>query len=412
MVGWPFSFCLSARRTGTVLALLALGVIATLALSSCAGAKTTSQRIDSAAKPQPKRAGSGNKVKLRRVGTFSAPTYLTSAPGFPKLEFVTEQAGRVMVLRGSHKVRHPFLDLRGMVTSGGEEGLLSMAFPPDYPRSRRFYVAYTTSANALQVDEFKRRSATRAAAGSRRPVITIQHPGETNHDGGQLEFDGNLLYIGTGDGGAENDPHQNGQNKNVLLGKLLRIDPRAANGRSYTIPADNPFVGKPGLPEIYSYGLRNPWRFSFDHVTPGAAKIVIADVGQDRFEEVDYTTVQGASGANFGWNAFEGFAPFTGPTASPDPGNTIRPIFAYSHAHGCSITGGYVVGPGGPAALHGRYVYSDYCAGDLRSFVPRLSGARHDHGLGLHVDSPSSFGVDQHGRIYVCSLTGPVYRLK
>jgi glucose/arabinose dehydrogenase len=404
MAGTP----LIVRRSTRILAFLALGAVAMLALSSCAGAEVKPERTG--AKPRPERAGA--KVKLRKVGTFSAPTYLTGAPGFPKLEFVTEQTGRVMVLRGSHKLRHAFLDVRGLISSGGEEGLLSIAFPPDYRQSGLFYVCYTKPNDDLEVDEFHRRSATRAAAGSRREVITIPHPGQTNHNGGQIAFDGDLLYIGVGDGGSENDPQRNGQNKNVLLGKILRIDPHASNGKSYTIPADNPFVGKPGRPEIYSYGLRNPWRFSFDRVGGGPEGIVIGDVGQSRFEEVDYTTVAEASGANFGWNAFEGFAPFTGSTASPDPGGTTKPIFAYSHAQGCSITGGYVVGAGGPRSLRGRYLYADYCAGNLRSFIPTLGGARRDRSVGLHVASPSSFGEDEHGRIYVCSLNGPVYRLR
>ena len=361
---------------------------------------------------QQDRAGSG--VALKRIGSFDEPTYVIGAPGFPKLLFVVEQPGRVMVMRGGHKLGHPFLDIRGLVEDGGERGLLSIAFPPDYPQSRRFYVYYTDNAGNIRVEEFKRRSATRAARGSRRTVIEIPHPVNTNHNGGQLQFLGDLLYLGTGDGGSAGDPPNNAQSKESLLGKLLRIDPRPSNGRPYTIPADNPFVGKPGRDEIYSYGLRNPYRFSFDTTTAAQPRIAIADVGQNRFEELDYTTVAAASGANFGWDAFEGFRPYEEENSgTPDPGGTTKPIFAYSHSRdggSCSIIGGYVVGPGGPPVLRGRYLYSDYCSGVLRALVLHLGGASHDRRLGPGVASPTSFGKDARGRIYVASQTGPVYR--
>ncbi len=362
---------------------------------------------------QQDRAGSG--VALKRIGTFDEPTYVTGAPGFPKLLFVVEQPGRVMVMRGGHKLGHPFLDIRGLVEDGGERGLLSIAFSPDYAQSRNFYVYYTDNAGNIRVEEFKRRSATRAARGSRRAVIEIPHPVNANHNGGQLQFLGDLLYLGTGDGGSGGDPPNNAQNKQSLLGKLLRIDPRPKNGRPYTLPADNPFVGKPGRDEIYSYGLRNPFRFSFDTTTASEPRIAIADVGQNRFEELDYTTVAAASGANFGWDAFEGFHPYEEENSgTPDPGGTIKPIMAYPHSRdggSCSIIGGYVVGPGGPPVLRGRYVYTDYCGGELHSLKPHLRRADHDRRLGFKVSSPTSFGEDDRGRIYVASQTGPVYRL-
>jgi hypothetical protein len=224
-----------------------------------------------------------------------------------------------------------------------------------------------------------------------------------------------LLYFGTGDGGSAGDPPNNAQNKESLLGKLLRIDPRPRGGRSYTIPSTNPFVGKPGRDEIYSYGLRNPFRFSFDRVTAKNPRLAIADVGQNRFEELDYTTVAGASGANFGWDALEGFAPYREENSgTPDPGGTTKPIMAYDHGRdggSCSIIGGYVVGAGGPPSLRGRYVYTDYCSGRLRSLVPHLHGASGDRGLSPTVASPTSFGEDDRGRIYVCSQEGSVFRL-
>jgi hypothetical protein len=354
-------------------------------------------------------------VGLKRVGDFREPVYVTGAPGYPKLLFVVEQQGRVIALRGGHRLPHPFLDIHGLVLAEGERGLLSIAFPPDYRSSGAFYVYYTDRRGNIQVDEFHRRSPTRAARSSRRSVIEIPHPVNANHNGGQLQFFGNLLYLGTGDGGSGGDPPNNAQNKDVLLGKLLRIDPRPSHGRPYTVPPSNPFVGKPGRDEIYSYGLRNPFRFSFDTVSGGPPRIAIGDVGQERFEEVDYTTVAAAAGANFGWDAFEGFAPYRGENSgTPDPGGTVKPIFAYPHSRGgsCAVIGGYVVGDPRLPSLHGRYVYADLCEGELRSLVPHLHGrASDDRRLGLSVESPSSFGEDDQGRIYVCSLSGPVFRL-
>jgi glucose/arabinose dehydrogenase len=355
-------------------------------------------------------------VALKRIGNFDHPVYVSGAPGSPKLLFVVEQPGRVIVLRGGRRVPRPFLDLRSVVGyDGGERGLLSIAFPPDYGRSGRFYVYYTDTAGNIRVDEFRRRTTVRAARGSERSVIAIPHPVNVNHNGGQLQFFGNLLYLGTGDGGSGGDPPNNSQNKDVLLGKLLRIDPRPADGRPYSIPPSNPFVGRPGRDEIYSYGLRNPFRLSFDTVTaPSSPRIAIADVGQDEFEELDYTTLGAARGANFGWDAFEGFANYIGTNSgTPDPGGTTKPIFAYSHSRGgsCSIIGGYVVADRSLRSIYGRYIYADLCEGQLRSLVPHLKRASAEHKLGLTVESPSSFGEDERGHIYVASLSGPIYRL-
>ncbi len=357
---------------------------------------------------------SNSGVALKRIGRFNAPVYVTGAPGFPKLLFVVEQPGTVRVIREGHELRGPFLDISGMVASGGERGLLSIAFPPDYRQSRRFYVYYTDLQGNIRVDEFKRQSATRAAQSSRRAVIEIPHPVNSNHNGGQLQFLGDLLYFGTGDGGSGGDPPNNAQNRDSLLGKLLRIDPRPSHGSPYSIPADNPFVGKPGRDEIYSYGLRNPFRFSFDTASGEQPRIAIGDVGQNRIEELDYTTVDGARGANFGWDAFEGFSPYREENSgTPDPGGTVKPIFTYPHSRGgsCSIIGGYVVADPRLASLRGRYVYADLCEGQLRSLAPDLPRASGDHELGLAVSTPSSFGEDDQHRIYVCSLDGPVYRL-
>jgi len=354
-------------------------------------------------------------VALKRIGSFDEPVHVAGAPGFPELLFVVEQQGRVMVLRRGRKLGRPFLDIRGLVNYGGERGLLSIAFPPDYEQSRRFYVYYTDAQGDIRVEEFKRRSPTRAARGSRRALLDIPHRENSNHNGGQLQFLGDLLYLGTGDGGSGGDPPNNAQSRESLLGKLLRIDPRPSGGRPYSIPASNPFVGRAGRDEIYSYGLRNPFRFSFDTTTARQPRLAIGDVGQNRFEEVDYTTVGAASGANFGWDAFEGFAPYEEENSgTPDPGGTVKPIFAYGRGQGggsCTIIGGYVVRDRRLPGLRGRYVYADLCEGQLRSLVPHLTRATGERKLGLAVSTPSSFGEDTRGRIYVTSLDGPVYRL-
>lgn len=381
----------------------------TLALPACGSANDQEPTAPDRAARGDAAAGANRGVALKRVGSFESPVYVAGAPGFPKLLFVVEQPGRVVVLRGGRE--RTFLDIRGLVSYGGERGLLSVAFPPDYARSKRFYVYYTDNAGAIRVDEFRRRTATRASFGSRRPVIRIPHAENSNHNGGQVQFLGNLLYFATGDGGSGGDPPNNAQNKEVLLGKLLRIDPRPSGGRPYSIPGSNPFVGKPGRDEIYSYGLRNPFRFSFD-LTRAQPRIAIGDVGQDRFEELDYLTVGRANGANFGWDAFEGFSRYDGANSgTPDPGGTVKPIFAYGRSRGCTIIGGYVVRDRRLPGLRGRYVYADLCEGQLRSLVPHLKRASGDRKLGLRVETPSSFGEDQRGRLYVVSLEGPVYRL-
>jgi glucose/arabinose dehydrogenase len=376
-------------RAGAVLAAIALA-----GLTACGAGGSGSDENGPAGESR----RTGNGVGLKRIGSFDSPVYVTAAPGFPKLLFVVEQGGTVRVLRGGRRLGRPFLDIRGLVSFEGERGLLSIAFPPDYAQTRRFYVYYTDPAGDIRVDEFKRKSATRAARGSRRALIEIPHSLNTNHNGGQLQFLGNHLYIGTGDGGSGGDPPNNAQNRRSLLGKLLRIDPRRADAR----------------PEVYSYGLRNPFRFSFDTVTAKQPRIAIGDVGQELFEEVDYTIVAAARGANFGWDAFEGFAPYRDANSgTPDPGGTVKPIFAYPHSRSgsCTVIGGYVVGDPRLPSLRGRYVYADLCEGELRSLVPHLSRASDDRKLGLGVSTPSSFGEDGHGRIYVVSLDGPVYRL-
>jgi glucose/arabinose dehydrogenase len=413
-------------RPRLVLAVLVVfALAASLTLTACGGSGGSAERTTTATEtaaqvaPDAARAGgakSGGKLALKKVGDFEDPTYVAGAPGYPRLLFVVEQPGRVVVMNGGKRVGKPFLDIRSMVGyDGAERGLLSIAFPGDYEESGRFYVYFVNKGGSIEIDEYHRQSPTRAAPKSRRTVITIPHPTNANHNGGQMQFLGEDLYFGTGDGGAGGDPPNNAQNKDVLLGKLLRIDPLPADGKPYTIPASNPFVGGGGRPEIYSYGLRNPFRFSFDSVTdPKQPRLVIGDVGQNKYEEIDYTTVPGADGANFGWDAFEGYRRYEEEdSGTPDPGGTTKPIFAYPHSRdgSCSVIGGYVVADRSLPSLYKRYVYADYCEGQLRALTPHLHRASGDHKLGVAVASPTSFGEDDAHHLYVASQDGPVYRL-
>jgi len=351
------------------------------------------------------------RVKLKRIGRFHSPVYVTVAPDVSGL-FVVEQPGRVRLVQG--KRRRTFLNIAGQVISGGEQGLLSIAFPPDFASSRLFYAYFTNRAGDNEVDEFKATpDGTGVLPGSQRQVLLIPHPVNTNHNGGQLQFgpDG-FLYVGTGDGGGSGDRPDNAQNTNSLLGKILRIDPRAQGGQPYASPGSNPFAGGAGRDEVYSYGLRNPFRFSFDLVSkPGEPRIAIGDVGQDRFEEIDYETLAAARGANFGWNDFEGFAPFAG-AHPPTPGGTVRPIKVYALGGGaCALIGGYVVSNPKLRSLFGRYVYGDFCIGKLRSLIPGLGGSRRDRRVGARVPMLSSFGEGRNGALFATSLNGPVFRV-
>jgi len=344
-------------------------------------------------------------VHLVRIGSFSAPIYAAAPPGDAQSLFVVERGGRIMVVRRGHKLHTPFLDIRGRVSGGGERGLLSMAFAPDYASSGRFYVDYTDNSGDIRVVQFRRSaSPDRALRGSARDVISVEHSQFNNHNGGQLQFgpDG-LLYIGVGDGGSEDDPNNTGQNLGTLLGKLLRIDPHPGGG--YGIPSGNPFSGGGRRPEIYAYGLRNPWRFSFDRATGALA---IGDVGQDRFEEIDFEPRGAAAGRNFGWSHFEGNNHFKGgSTPSYTP-----PVLVRSHGAGfCAIVGGYVVRDHSLGGLYGRYIYGDYCNSRLYSARLRPGHASGDRALPVRVGSLVSFGEDARARVYAVSSSGPVYRL-
>lgn len=377
-------------------------ILCSLALAACAGAQPE-------AKPRAVAAATG--VKLTRVGSFNEPLFVTAPPADRHRLFVVEKGGAIRVLRDGKKLSRPFLSLAGRVSGSSEQGLLSMAFAPDYADSGRFYVDYTDLQGNSNIVEYHR-SATDpdvADASSARRVLFQSQP-EENHNGGSLVFgpDG-LLYIGFGDGGGADDMHGptgNGQRLSTLLGKILRIDPRGAGGRAYSIPASNPFVHRAGVRhEIYAYGLRNPWRFSFDRRT---GDMTIGDVGQGAQEEVDFARRGTGRGANYGWRVFEG----TGRHADGSAPHARRPVLTYPHTQNrCSITGGYVVRDRALGGLYGRYVYGDYCNGVLYSSRLRAGGASSPRRLGLTVPDLSSFGEDARGHVYVLSLDGPVYRL-
>ena len=387
------------------LAVLLVGFLAALA-AGCGGDddESTAQAPTSVEKTGTAGNGGGG-VALEKIGEFDQPTYIAQAPGSNDL-YVVEQPGWLWIVRDGETLDQPALDLSAEVSADGEQGLLSVAFDPDFASSRLLYVYFTGSDQDQYVVEFKAGDDGIVEQGSRREVLRMDDFAP-NHNGGLLLFGpDDHLYIGTGDGGIADDPERNGQDLGSLLGKILRIDPRPSGGQPYGIPSDNPFVGQAGArPEIYSYGLRNPWRFSFDRENRALS---IGDVGQNTLEEVDYTPAGEARGANFGWSAFEGTERFNEDQQAP---GAVPPIFTYGRDEGCSITGGYVVRDPSLPSLAGRYIYGDYCAGELRSFVPSVGGARDDRPLGLEVSSLSSFGEDAAGHIYAISLDGPVFRL-
>jgi hypothetical protein len=372
--------------------------------------------------------GSAEAASLRPIGDFDQPVYVASSPTNPERLLVVEREGTI-VERSAAGTRQLF-DLTELVSCCDvERGMLSIAPASDFESSGRVYVAYTGTPQAggaegdVHLDSFRPNPG--GGAPIREPILSVGHEQEANHNGGQLQFgpDGHL-YMSLGDGGGTGDPFENGQDTEELLGKILRIDPHPGQAPAYSIPAGNPFAGTAGRDEIWAYGLRNPWRFSFDRATGDMA---IADVGQDAREEIDVATspaagVVGGAGANYGWNCREGFIAYSSPAAScATASGFTEPVFDYPHsdpggggAFGCSIIGGYVVRDPSLGDLYGRYLYTDFCSEGIRSLVlPRGGGlASGDRSEGLTVEEPTSFGEDSCGRVYVASKTGPVYRFE
>lgn len=349
---------------------------------------------------------------LQKIGDFESPIYVTSDPGNPERLFVVERAGKIVEVEGA--ARTVFADLSSLVSSAGEGGLLSIALAPDFDTSGRLFVDYAgkEEPGEIAVAEL-RASGGSAPLSTLRNLLTIEHPEDANHYGGQLQFGPEgMLFVSTGDGGGENDVHENAQNLESGLGKILRISPTVAGIPAYTVPAGNPFAGGNFEPIVWSYGLRNPYRFSFDRLT-GA--IFIGDVGQNAKEEVDSAAAPGlGAGADYGWNCREGTIPGTATDpqcAEPPAGGFVEPIFEYGHEGGrCAIIGGYVSRGGEMPGLYGRYLYGDWCTGELRSFDP-ADPYGSDRSEGLTVANLDSFGEDSCGRLYAVSGDGPVYRL-
>ncbi len=336
---------------------------------------------------------------------LDSPDFATSPPGDARI-FVLEQTGTIRIVRDGKLLPHPFLDLRARIASGGERGLLGLAFHPAFARNGVFFVDYTDRKGDTRIDRFRvSRDPDRADSASGTMLLHVPQP-YANHNGGMIAFgpDG-MLYVGLGDGGSGGDPHGNGQSLGTLLGKLLRID--VDHGTPYAIPADNPFTRTRGArPEIWAYGLRNPWRFSFDRAAP---TLVIGDVGQNQWEEIDVADAR-VGGLNYGWNLREGLHAFRwtlGSNAHP-----ADPVIEYSHRDGCSVTGGYVYRGAALPELRGTYFFSDWCGGWLRSF--RWSAGRVSEKRLWSLPSlgrVTSFGEDGAGELLVTTSEGRLLRL-
>ena len=357
-------------------------------------------------------SGTPNLTTVRVATGFRLPIDLQAPPGDRARLFVVEQGGRIRILRAGAIVEPPFLDISGRIRSGGEQGLLGLAFHPRYAETGRFYVNYTDRSGDTHISEFRVSSNPDVAdAGTERQLLFVDQPFD-NHNGGGLAFgnDG-FLYVGLGDGGSGGDPMHNGQSLGTPLGKMLRID--VNTGSPFGVPSDNPFLARPGaFPAIWAYGLRNPWRFSFDRAT---GDLYIGDVGQGAVEEVDVGAASRRGGENYGWNVMEGDRCFS-PSSNCDRTGLTQPVAVYSHDTGCSITGGYVYRGCRMPGYAGTYFYGDYCTSIVRSFRFQGGAATDTRdwtvALGRGLDNISSFGVDAEGEIYILDhADGEVYRI-
>ncbi|MEP7200099.1 MAG: PQQ-dependent sugar dehydrogenase [Chloroflexota bacterium] len=351
-------------------------------------------------------------VRLEPVAAgLRAPTFATHANDGSGRLFVVEKAGTIRSVRAGAVAETPFLDITLLVRSNdSERGLLGLAFHPQYKRNGLFYVHYTDQDGDIIVARYAVSSdPNRANPDSAVELLHIRHRDAANHNGGQLAFgpDG-YLYIGTGDGGASGDRFGNSQNPSALLAKLLRID--VNSGTPYGIPKDNPFANRAGFrPEIWAWGLRNPWRFAFDRAT---GDLYIADVGQNAWEEVDFQPAKSKGGENYGWNKLEGTHCYP-PNAPCDPAGFVAPVAEYSHANGdCSITGGYVYRGTAQPVLTGTYFFADYCTGHMWALQRDANGGWLRSELLTTRFAISSFGEDEQGEVYVLGFgNGNVYRV-
>lgn len=349
------------------------------------------------------------KIKLTAVATgLMEPTFITNAGDGSDRLFVTEKAGKIQIIEnGKPKV---FLDISDRVSTAGEQGLLSVAFPSSYSTTRRFYVDYANRAGDIVISRFQT-SATNpndANEASEQVLLTIPHPNAQNHYGGQLAFDASdYLYISTGDGGSRGDPPGNAQNPKSLLGKILRLDVESPNVGTYAIPSSNPFTAASDpqnnvRDEIWSLGLRNPWRFSIDAPT---GNFYIADVGQNLYEEINFQPGS-AGGQNYGWNLLEGNSTYPDDSKVVNRAGLTPPVFVYDRSQGQSITGGYVYRGSTIAGLQGTYIYSDFVSGNIWGLRQTSTGGWDNQ---LLVDSPyliSTFGQDEKSNLYLTDFYG------
>ncbi len=398
-------------RTG-----LWLGVVSIGAFAACGGSTPSPTPVPSSTPPSGS-CPSGTPVPGNPALTahlvasgLRNPLDLQAAPGDRERLYVVEQGGLIKVIRDDQLQATPFLDVSGQITSGGERGLLGLAFHPRFATNRRFFVNYTDRQGDTHIAEFRATSADATDAASERVLLTVAQP-FANHNGGGLAFDNaGLLLIALGDGGSGGDPFGNGQNLAALLAKILRIDVDA--GTPYGIPSDNPFRATAGArAEIWAYGLRNPFRISVDRPT---GDLYIGDVGQNRIEEIDVGLASRRGGENYGWNLTEGSECYS-PASGCDRTGQTPPVYEYTHSEGCSVTGGVVYRGCRVPALAGTYFFGDYCSGFVRSFRVANGQATEprDWTAGLRgVDSPTSFGLDADGEVYVVDYDGEVYRLE
>jgi glucose/arabinose dehydrogenase len=346
------------------------------------------------------------KIALKLISdALDQPLYVTHAGDDSGRLFVVEKAGRIVMLRDGQPAADPFLDISDRVgSSSSEQGLLSVAFHPQFAQNGRLFVDYTDHSGDTVISRFQAKGDS-ADPDSEKVLLKIDQP-FPNHNGGLVLFgpDG-YLYIGMGDGGSGGDPQGNGQNRKSLLGKLLRLD--VDNGDPYAIPSDNPWPsGDEARPEIWAYGLRNPWRFSFDRTT---SDLYIADVGQNQYEEIDRQPAGSRGGENYGWNTIEGKHCFRG--SSCDSAGLVAPIAEYDHSLGCSITGGYVYRGAAFPRLQSLYFYGDYCSGRIWALNPAAPPALQQPELLRSRLRISSFGEDQAGELYLTDLSGGLYQV-
>lgn len=340
---------------------------------------------------------------------LSSVVYLTAAPGDTARLFVVEQTGRIRIIRHDTLLSTPFLDIADSVTAGGERGLLSMAFHPRYAENGFFFVDYTDTDGDTRVVRYQVSADPQVADPQTATTVLVQNQPFANHNGGLVAFgpDG-FLYVGLGDGGSGGDPQGHGQNLETLLGSILRIDVDGA--APYVVPRDNPFAGRQDARgEIWVHGLRNPWRFSFDRAS---GDLYIADVGQRAREEVNVQPASSGGGENYGWNVMEGTTCFDAATC--DQTGLTLPVLDYTHADGCSVTGGYVYRGSVLPSLTGHYFYADYCAGWVRS-LRYQGGAATDRRDWTGTLNPgpnvTSFGEDARGELYILTQGGQVFRI-